>query len=100
LREVGDGGGVLDGEIEAVELFQEFRAAEALRGERVNDLLDFGGDDVAPGEVGVVEDGAEQPFGEHGLHFLDGGVGEVRIEFERPHDGIGCSRVASSRRAL
>src|ERR1017187_10686770 len=83
LREVGyGGGGLLHREVEAVELLQEVGPTEALRGEGINDLLDFGGDNVAAGEVGVVEDGAEQALGEQVLdeHFLDGGISEIGID--------------------
>src|ERR1017187_7352885 len=83
LREVGDGGGgLLHSEVEAVELLQKVGPAEALGGEGINDLLDFGGDNVAAGEVGVVEDGAEQALGEQVLdeHFLDGGISEIGID--------------------
>ena len=55
---------------------------ECAAGQGGDDLLDFGGDDVAAGEVGVVEDLAEDALGEEVLdeHLLDGVVGEVGID--------------------
>ena len=51
-------------------------------GERVNDLLDFGGDDVAAGELRIAEDAAEDALGEEVLdeHLFDGFVFEVGID--------------------
>src|ERR1035441_8418445 len=51
LGEGGDGGGgLLNGQVEGVEFLQELSPAEAMRGEGIDPLLDFGGDYVAPGE--------------------------------------------------
>ena len=49
---------------------------------RVDDFFDFGGDDVAAGEVGIVEDRAEDALGQQVLdeHLLDGFVGEVGVD--------------------
>ena len=51
-------------------------------GEGVDDLFDFGGDDVAAGELGIVEDAAEDALGEQVLdeHLLDGLVFEVGVD--------------------
>ena len=75
-------GGLFDGDVEVVELAEELVAAEGTEGQRLDDLLDLGGDDVALHEVADVEDLAEDALGEEVLdeHLLDGGVGEVRIE--------------------
>src|SRR6202011_3567024 len=57
FRKVFDGaGGLVDGLIETVEALQESIASESLRSQRIDDLLDLGGDRVTPGEVGIVED--------------------------------------------
>ena len=57
-------------------------AVEGAAGEGVDDLFDFGGDDVAVDEIGVVEDRAEEAFGEQVLHehFVDGLVVQVGVE--------------------
>ena len=57
-------------------------AVEALAGQGVDHLLDLGGDDVAAGEFGVVENLAEKPFGEQVLHehLIDGGPADVRVQ--------------------
>ena len=75
-------GGTLDGDVEAVQAVDKITAAQGVRCERVDHVLDFVGDDVAAGEVGVVEDGAEQTLGQEVLnqHLLDGGLGQVWID--------------------
>ena len=83
LRKVVDGfGGTLDGGVEAVQAVDKITAAQGVRCEGVDHLLDFVGDDVAAGEVGVVEDGAEQALGQEMLnqHLLDRGLGQVGID--------------------
>src|SRR5687767_12971530 len=80
---VRDGlGGVLDGDVEAVELLEELVAREGAAGQGDDDLLDLGGDVVALHELGHVENLAEDALGEDVLdeHFLDGGDGEIGIE--------------------
>ncbi len=76
------GGGGFDGAVEAVEAVEEVGAAETAAGEGADDFLYFAGDDVALGEVGVVEDFAEDALGEQVLdeHFFDGVVGEVGVD--------------------
>src|SRR5450755_1160945 len=65
--------GGLDGDVEAVERLEELVAVEGAAGERLDDALDLGGDDIAAHEVGVVEDGAEEALGQQVLdeHFVD-----------------------------
>src|SRR5438067_42921 len=65
---LNDGGGTLDGDVEAVEFLEEVGAREMAGGERVDHLFDLDGDNVAAGEVGVVEDGAEKARGEQVLN--------------------------------
>ena len=57
-----------NGDVEAVQPLEIVRAIEALAQERVNHALDFLRDGVAPGEFGIVKDGAEQPLGQQVLH--------------------------------
>ena len=82
----GESGGVFsayfDGLVEAVEWAQEFVAVESPLGQFDNDLFDFGGHDVAAGEVGVVENSLEDALGEQVLdqHALDGIFGEIGID--------------------
>ena len=40
-------GGVFDGDVETIQRFEELVAVEGAAGEGLDDLLDFGGDDVA-----------------------------------------------------
>ena len=74
--------GLLNRNIEAVETGEKLAAAERLRRERVNDLLDLVGDSVAPREIGVAEDGSENPLGQEVLneHLLDSGFGEIGVD--------------------
>ncbi len=53
-----------------------------MAGERVNDLFNFSGDDVAAGEFRIVEDPAEDTLGEQVLdeHGLDRVVRQVGID--------------------
>jgi len=53
----------LDGFVEAIQIFQERIAAEFSSRHRVDDLFDFDGDDIAAGEVGIIEDPAEDTLG-------------------------------------
>ena len=48
-------GGVFDGAVEAVQRLEEVVAIEAQADQGVDDLLNFGGDDVAARELRVVE---------------------------------------------
>ncbi len=83
--EVGDvAGGAFDGGVERVEGAEIVIAAEAVADESVDDTLDFKGDSVAAGELGVVEDGAEEAFGEEVLdeHLIDGFAADVGVEGE------------------
>ena len=75
-------GGVFDGDVEAVQRFEKFVAVEGAAGQGLDDLLDFGGDDVAIDEVGIVEDGAEEAFGEQVLHqhLIDGVAAHVGVK--------------------
>src|ERR1019366_5003165 len=75
-------GGQFDGAVEVVEALEEFVATGLLGGHRVDDLFDFDGDDVAAGEVGGVEDAAEDALGHQMLdeHGLDGFDREVGID--------------------
>jgi hypothetical protein len=67
---------LFDGFIEGVEFAEEFVAAKVVAGERVNDLLDFSGDDVAAGELPIAEYLAEDALGKEVLnkHLFDGFV--------------------------
>ena len=75
-------GGGLDRLVKLVERLEEVGAAEALAHQRGDDRLDFGRDDVALGELVVVENLAEQPFREQVLHqhLIDGFAADVRVE--------------------
>ena len=72
--------GAFDCRIERVKATEKIIATERLRCERVYHLLNFVGDDIAAGEVGVIENGAEDTLGQEVLdkHFLDSGFGEIR----------------------
>jgi len=75
-------GRVLDGPVEAVQRAQEAVAVEGQAHQRVDDLFHLDRDDVSASELRIVEDLADQPFGEQVLHqhFIDGGGADVRIE--------------------
>jgi hypothetical protein len=72
---VDGGGGALDGDVKVVELFDKVVAAKGAGRQGGDDLLDFLRDDVALGEIGDVENLAEDALGQHVLndHLLDGG---------------------------
>ena len=83
VGEVGHrAGGALDGDVEAVEFLEVGVAVEGLAGHGEHDLLDLGRDYVAADEFGVVEDFADEAFGEDVLdeHLIDGGLREVGVE--------------------
>ena len=60
---------------------QKIIAAKGLRCERVHYLLNFIGDDIAAGEVRVIENGAEDALGQEVLnqHLLDGGFRKIGV---------------------
>src|SRR5579872_1775565 len=64
----------LDGNIETVERAFKVVAIEGATGQGRDDILNFGGNDVAAREIRIVEDGAEKPFGQEVLHqhLIDG----------------------------
>jgi hypothetical protein len=70
-----------DGVVERLEPLQEFIAIESAAGKRAYYLFDFLCNYVALAEIGIVEDLAEDAFGEQVLdkHTLDGIFGEIRI---------------------
>ena len=72
---------MLDCEIEAVEALEKTIPAESLRCERVYHIFDFVGDNIAAGEVGVVEHRAKDALGQQVLdeHLLDRGFREVGV---------------------
>ena len=74
--------GVFDRDVEAIKRFKKNLAIERAAGQRVDDLFDLGGDDVAAGELIVVEDLAEEPFGEQVLdqHLVHGVAADVRVQ--------------------
>jgi hypothetical protein len=83
VAEFVDGvGRQLDGLVELVKRLEKLLPAEALAHQRINHFLHFGGDHVAPCEFIVVEDTAEQPFGEQVLdeHLIDGIFTDVRVQ--------------------
>jgi hypothetical protein len=47
----------------------------------VNDFLDLAGDDIASGEIGIIKNRADEPFGEQMLneHFIDSFHPKVRV---------------------
>src|SRR5437773_1424068 len=59
--------------VEAIETLQESIAAKGLRSQRVDNFFNFGRDDVAAGEVGIVKDRAEDAFRQQMLdeHLFD-----------------------------
>ena len=73
------GRGFFDGLVEGVELLEEFIAAEVFFCERVDDLFDFGGDDVAAEEFVVVEDLAEDALCECPISESRYGAPDARI---------------------
>src|SRR6185437_952765 len=83
VGELGHGaGGVFDGDVEAVEGFEEIAAVESAPGQGVDDFFDLGGDDIAAVKVGVAKDFADEALGEQVLdeHLIDGGDGDVGVE--------------------
>ena len=74
--------GLLNRFVEVVKTFEKLGAAERLRRESVDDLLDLVSDSVAPCEVGVSEDFSENPLGQEVLneHLLDSGFGEIGVD--------------------
>jgi hypothetical protein len=75
-------GGFFDGLVEAVERLEKGVTGEVLVCDRLNDLFNLGGDDVALKEFIIVEDLAKDALGEEVLdeHLLDGEVGEVGVD--------------------
>src|SRR2546421_4998849 len=53
-------GSSFNGDIKAVKRFFKIVAVEGTAGESLNDFLDFGGNDIAVGEVRIVENSAEE----------------------------------------
>ena len=76
------GGGALDGDVEVIETAKEFRAGEAFRNERLDQILDFMGNDVLADEVRVVEHARNEPLRKEMLdeHFVDGRCTEIRVQ--------------------
>ena len=65
LGEVVDGrSGAFYCDVEVIEATKKTVTAKRLRREGINHFLDFIGDDVAAGKVRVVEDGAQDAFGQ------------------------------------
>ena len=60
---------------------EELRAARGTAGEDMDNLLNFLSNDIPVGEIGIVKDGSENPFGEQVLdeHLLNLYRSEVRI---------------------
>src|SRR5262249_50049601 len=75
-------GGTLDSDIVAVQRPKEVGTVESVAGKRVEHPLDVAGDDVAPGEVGVVKHGAEKTLSEQVLnkHLLHCSGVDLRVE--------------------
>ena len=71
-----------NGHVEAIQRFFKVVAIEGAAGQGANDLFDFGGNDVAVGEIGVVEDGAEQALGQQVLyqHLIHGFAANLGVE--------------------
>ena len=75
-------GGAFYGEIKAVKPLQKRLTVEGVGGERINDGLNFAGDDISADEVGILKDSSEQPDGQEVLdkHLLNCIFGEVWVE--------------------
>ena len=83
LGEIVDGlSGAFDRRVEGVQTVQKIVAAKRLLCERVYHVLNLVGDEIAAGEVGVIENGAEDALGQEVLdqHLLNRGFGEIRID--------------------
>ncbi len=83
-------------EVEAVERLEELVAREVAGGDGADDLFNLRGDDVALEKLLVVEDLAEDAFGEQVLdeHFADGIVGELGVDGLAAECGKGREVVA------
>ena len=68
---------------------KKFAATEGARGERLDNLFDLAGNDVARDKVVVVENGAEDTLGEDMLdeHFFDRLGGDVGVDGFLHHTG-------------
>ena len=95
-------GRALDGDIKAVQTAEKFVAAEGVGGERVDHAVDLTGDHVAASEVGVVEDGAEEPLCQQVLdqHLLDRFFRQIRVDrlaafVQKSGKGRGEGRIAA-----
>ena len=77
-----DAGGVFDGPVKPVERLQEGVPVEALAGQRRDHLLDFDGNHVPLGKLGVVKNLADQPLGQQVLnqHLVNRSRTEVGIQ--------------------
>ena len=75
-------GRALNSNIEAVEAVEKIAAVKRLRGERVDDLLDLVGNDVAAREIGIAENRAKNPLSQQMLneHLLDRRFGQIGID--------------------
>ena len=74
--------GVFNGLVEVAQAAHEIGAVEIGAGERVDDLFDFGGDDISAGEVLDIKDAADDALGHQVLdqHFVDGFDADVGVE--------------------
>lgn len=74
--------------VEGLEALEEFITVQGALGELGDDFFDFGGDYIAMGEVGIIENLAKDALGEQVLdqHALDGFFREVGI------DGLAAER--------
>ena len=75
-------GGQLDGTVEAVQRAEKAGAVKAEADQSLDYFFQLDGDDVAAGEIGIVENRADQAFGEEVLdeHFIDGRPADVRVQ--------------------
>ena len=82
LGEIGQGaGGFLDRRVKRVETLEELVSVKGVSREDIDDVLNFAGDDIASGEIGIIEDGSEDAFRhqvlrEHPFHLC---LGEIRV---------------------
>src|SRR6266496_1627756 len=75
-------GGIFNGDIEAIQRFEEFMAIEGAARERLDDLFYLRSDDVTIGEILIIEDGSKKALSQQVLdqHFIDRLATHVGVE--------------------
>ena len=82
MGEVGDSrGSPFNRNVEWIQTFQKLIAIQGVLRQHINDFLNFAGDDVAAGEITILEDGGKNPLRKEMLnqHLLHRSDGEIRI---------------------